>query len=360
MNTERKIKNLWSIVLIEMTNCCNFSCEFCPSDVIKRKKAFMQKDLWKKVIKEIGEKQMAHTVFLNLLGEPLLHEDVFDAIKYANDLGLKVSLYSNGALLDDQKSERLLNALKKGRIVLSLQEIVPKNFAHRSHNKLNWDEYVNKLKKFTIQSEAKGIDLQVHCMVDIQSSGWNIAKILKSQKAVQNIYDQWAQALNTKESNKINILDPSAFYNLGKTTSFFVKHHGWWSNRHIPDYAKVVPCNSAHCALMNDTFAILTDGTCTYCCTDFEGELSLGNAMESSLEDIFYSEKAVKIREKEASGEMIMDICRICRGKLIDKRNNKLMTKRNIFSNYYFFKDHLNRYGWLSSFKKVKEYLKRK
>jgi len=64
----RKVNNLWSIVLIELTNCCNFVCDFCPIYIMKRKKVMMKRDLWRKVLLEIKEKQMARTVFFHLVG----------------------------------------------------------------------------------------------------------------------------------------------------------------------------------------------------------------------------------------------------------------------------------------------------
>ena len=106
--SKRPVQGLWSIVMIEMTSHCNFKCSFCPSELMTRGKTVMARSLWEKVLKEIGEKKMADTVFFHLVGEPLLHKDIFKAIRFANDRGLSVSLYTNGALLDEAQSKRLL------------------------------------------------------------------------------------------------------------------------------------------------------------------------------------------------------------------------------------------------------------
>ncbi len=67
------------------------------------------------------------------LGDLLVSKDVFDAIEMANNYDLGVSLYTNGALLDEERGYKLLDVLKNGRIVLSMQDIIPDTF----HERLN-------------------------------------------------------------------------------------------------------------------------------------------------------------------------------------------------------------------------------
>ena len=87
-NQSHRTEGLWSIVMVELTSNCNFNCSFCPSNSMIRKKAMMPRELWEKILHELGEKKMTHTVFFHLLGEPLLRKDVFDAIRLANSLDL--------------------------------------------------------------------------------------------------------------------------------------------------------------------------------------------------------------------------------------------------------------------------------
>ena len=80
----------------------------------------MPRTLWKKVLDEIGEKQMVRTVYFHVVGEPLLHRDIFDAIRLANSYDLSLRLFTNGALLDQDRSEKVFRASKKGRVIMSL------------------------------------------------------------------------------------------------------------------------------------------------------------------------------------------------------------------------------------------------
>ena len=157
-------KNKWSIVMIELTSHCNFNCAFCPSSEMNRKKSMMSKKLWGKIIVELGEKHMTKTVFFHILGEPLLHRDIFDAIRLANQYGIAVSLYTNGALLNNRRSSKLLDALRKGRVVLSMQSIDAESFKKRSNGSVSWAEYSETLRSFVLLAEQheNHIPVQVH------------------------------------------------------------------------------------------------------------------------------------------------------------------------------------------------------
>jgi len=359
---ERRVEGLWSIAMIELTNYCNFKCSFCPSDVMTRGKTVMARALWEKVLKEIGEKKLAYTVFFHVVGEPLLHKDIFKAIRFANDLGLSVSLYTNAALLDETRSKRLLVALKKGRVVLSIQEINPESFQARSRGTLTWEQYNQNLLNFIRMNErqADAIQIQIHCMLDLQKMGWNIRQIIHERNRLQTVYEQWQRSLGVQCKSRINVLNPTASYPLTEKCSFFVKNAGNWDNQLFDNSLKVVEKHRGHCALVTDTFAVLSDGTCTYCCDDYEGKLNLGNASENSLENIFYGEKAANIRQAEKQGQFIEKRCRQCRGTLVDKKTQKSVSSHSILTDYYIFNDHLSRYGLKSSIRKALGVLNRR
>jgi len=348
-------KKKWSIVMIELTSHCNFNCSFCPSSEMNRKKSIMPRKLWEKIIVELGEKNMTDTVFFHIVGEPLMHKDVFEAIRLANYYDIAVSLYTNGALLDTERSSKLLDTLKKGRVVLSIQDINGESFEKRSRGSLSWKEYIEKLVSFVLLAEQhiNNIPIQIHYLSDIKSLGWNFFKIFKEQKRIQAIYDRWKLILGNRNKNKINIYNPAAAYQLGKVSSFFVKHAGNWDNMHIEREVEVKPCEKGHCAVMTDTFAILSDGTCTFCCNDYEGDLNLGNAYQRNLEDIFNGKKSSYIRKIERKGKFVANRCKICRGNLVFKKSQKRVPSQNGLTDYYLFKEHFARYGFKSAMRKV-------
>ena len=80
-----------------LTEYCNFHCKFCFAKYEKEKLCFAEQ---MKVIKNISECGLFDAI--NFAGgEPLLDKNISSLIKYAKNLGLKVSIITNGYLLND-------------------------------------------------------------------------------------------------------------------------------------------------------------------------------------------------------------------------------------------------------------------
>jgi sulfatase maturation enzyme AslB (radical SAM superfamily) len=353
---------LWSIVLIELTSHCNFACSFCPSEMMNRKKTRMPTELCKKILKELGEKSLAKTVFFHVVGEPLLHKDVLDLIHYANNQGLSVSLYTNGALLNRGRSKKLIAALQKGRVVISLQDTDPDKFQIRCRGSISWEQYNANILSLleAAESSNSSATVQIHCMLNIQKLRWNFHKIYAEKKRIEAVYRRWQSLLDVNTYRSINIVNPTASYPLGKRSSFFVKHAGTWDNQLIDEEWEVKPSYTGHCALMSDTFAILSDGTCTFCCNDYEGKLNLGNAFRQPLESIFHGKASSTMRSAELDCRLIHQRCQECRGTLVSRTTKMPIPNRNLFTDYFIFKEHLSRYGILSTSRKALYTVKRR
>jgi len=110
--------------------------------------------------------------------------------------------------------------------------------------------------------------------------------------------------------------------------------------------------------LMTDTFAVLSNGVCTYCCRDYEGDLNLGNANDQTLREIYFGARATRIREEGRRGRMVENRCWICRGTLVYQKDGKAVPSRNLITEFYLFRDHLRRYGTAGTIRKIGENLR--
>ncbi|MBW2997104.1 radical SAM protein, partial [Candidatus Woesearchaeota archaeon] len=117
-------------IFLELTNICNFNCDFCPTRVSRRKKQHMDFSLFKKAVDEISRENITDTVNFHLLGEPLIHPKIIDAVKYAKSKGLTAELITNGALLDSRMTKKLITT-KLDRLVISIVSIERKDHAFR-------------------------------------------------------------------------------------------------------------------------------------------------------------------------------------------------------------------------------------
>ena len=87
----KKFKNVY----VEITKACNLKCSFCPSSSVNNHE-YLSFESFKHIIDQI--KDYTDGIYLHILGEPLLHKEVFDFIEYASKY-LKVSLTTNGHLI---------------------------------------------------------------------------------------------------------------------------------------------------------------------------------------------------------------------------------------------------------------------
>jgi len=119
VNWARKIKkkilsvpNFYEVpptIQIEPTNYCNFSCICCSASKSVRKKGYMEFDLFKKIVDDascIGVRKV--DFFLH--GEPLLHPEIIEMLRYIQKKGLNIELATNGLLFDKGKIEAVLRS----------------------------------------------------------------------------------------------------------------------------------------------------------------------------------------------------------------------------------------------------------
>lgn len=97
-------------VKIELTGLCNFACTFCARSEKLRKQDEMDKDLFKRLAKEMREAGVEE-LGLFYLGESFMVKWLPEAIKYAKDIGFPyVFLTTNGSLAFPDRVEACMKA----------------------------------------------------------------------------------------------------------------------------------------------------------------------------------------------------------------------------------------------------------
>ena len=94
--------------IVETTAKCNIYCPMCPRETHKQPKEDMSDAVFERLVDESGSS--AEHMMLIGLGEPLLDNKIFDRIEYCDRHKISTLLSTNGTLLDEQASERLLNS----------------------------------------------------------------------------------------------------------------------------------------------------------------------------------------------------------------------------------------------------------
>ncbi len=255
---------------IELTNNCNLHCEMCLNKFLPpRSKGFMNLDLFKKLIDEVGGR--VHDAYFHHRGESLLHPQIFDMISYAKEKGIYTRLHTNATLLDEERSKKLLES---GLDFLS--------FSFDGYDKETYE----------------GIRLGATFEVTLS----NIIRFLELKKegryklpyTVLTVIEFSSLKGRYKESKKA-FLDK--FKGLPLDALRVREPHNWggeYSDEEIEKRrlkAGFVPCTFLWYSL-----TIFWDGTVVPCPQDFFGKLTLGNLNEQTLWEIWNSESMVELR----------------------------------------------------------------
>ncbi len=313
-----------------------------------------------RLIDEIAQKQMTKNICLHLMGEPTLHPQVVEIAQYANTHGLHVLFVTNGSTLSEKRTEQLLS-LENAEMTISIQETDEISFEARSRKKQKYSDYVNHIIEFVKRAREMStrLKIQIHYLTNISKVGNNFFAAFRELKYVNGIYNYWRGELGLPLKKIFNLFNSNKGFDLTSGITFWPKYRGDWSHQMLDENQKIIPSTTGECEAFGNSFAVLSDGTCTYCCQDFEGALNLGNAFDTSLEEVYYSDRALHVRENGLKGILVDSLCQICRGRLVDSQTGKTIKTRNLFSQLYLFAYFLKTYGWKNTWRRVRNRLKK-
>lgn len=111
-------------VTLELTNKCNISCTFCPRKIMEKNLGSMDLSLAKRLLDEIsGHLPVSLVPFFR--GEPLLHPDWYEILRYAKMQGIGPLQFTTNATLMDKDVARALIDLQLDFISFSLDTVDP-------------------------------------------------------------------------------------------------------------------------------------------------------------------------------------------------------------------------------------------
>ena len=84
---------------IELTNFCNYKCEFCWARSSGRPRGYMSKNLFDKIMNEVRQMKDLQNLCLNFSGESTLHPDFDYFCKAVGNLKCTKSIITNGSML---------------------------------------------------------------------------------------------------------------------------------------------------------------------------------------------------------------------------------------------------------------------
>jgi MoaA/NifB/PqqE/SkfB family radical SAM enzyme len=317
-------------VHIELTNVCDFNCQFCPKSEMKRPYGFMETDLAKRAMSEIASNRICEKITLHIMGEPTIHADFFEILDHAKSLGVKVGLTTNGRGLGGRIGSRLLDH-DLHQIDVSLQTPDRESYSLRNSGGMTFEEYVGGIFNFFSSYMTQGRNtIFKFRFLNTRFPKKSIEKrkgpirVISSTQELRRIFRNWAEriyeifdvheegknrALKRIEklvSYKWNVVEvyPNVFFE-----TYLLEDWG-----HAFEDERIRDAWGGYCFGMRDHFGILYNGDVVLCCVDFDGHAAIGNLHVSSLKDILSSDELGKIIKGFRKFKLVHPHCKRCLG----------------------------------------------
>lgn len=242
----------FSRVYLEITNCCNLACSFCPGTT--RRAAFLTVAQFTHLAGAL--RGQTRFLYFHVMGEPLLHPDLPELLDIAGRMGFRVVLTTNGTLLPKRQRE-LLAAPALHKVSVSLHSF-------EANSGVDMEHYLAGCTDFGLAASEAGIliDYRLWNLDGAETRGRNE----QNDAILNHLHAAYPGQLDTK------------YVGLAAVRRTFI-HYGEkfdWPSPDAPDHGEAGTCRA-----LRDQLAVLCDGTVVPCCLDGEGRIPLGNLLRS-------------------------------------------------------------------------------
>ncbi|TGE26686.1 SPASM domain-containing protein [Hymenobacter metallicola] len=290
----------WGLPLalsFEPTTSCNLRCPECPSGLrsFTRPTGMLPDELFKRTIDEL-HKRLWYLIFY-FQGEPYLHPNFLDLVKYAADKGIYTATSTNAHYLNDNNARRTVES-GLDRLIISLDGTTQEVYQqYRVGGKL--DKVLEGTKNIVkwrkeLKSSTPRIIFQF-LVVRPNEHQIEDAKQLAKDLGVDDVWFKTAQIYDYEQGSP---LIPTIDY-----YSRYENNNGTWRIKN-----KLVD----HCWKMWHSCVITWDGLVVPCCFDKDAEYRQGDLKTESFRQLWHGPKYQQFRTSLLKGRDQIDMCRNC------------------------------------------------
>lgn len=319
---------------LEVTNVCNFKCEFCPDAIMERKRGHMDLTLLEKALDEIAEQQLAKIVAFHLMGEPLIYPHIFEAIDMACSRALNLHLTTNGSTFHI-RPDHIQKLVDSGipKVTISLQTPDPETFIIRgAPPKLSPEQYFDGITQYVHTNLTSGSATRIHLkFLDTTPHPFLVPHkamhVVEGKEQMQVQLKEWCDRLlaalpanhpdrpsPAELSRRLKSHKPGRWQVIELTPTLALETFPLdsWGN---VESATVVPASFGYCNGTTDQAGILYDGTVVPCCKDYEGKIPLGDLNQNTLSNILdHQAPACGLRSGFNRFQVTHPVCQRCMG----------------------------------------------
>ena len=280
MSRESRVPG-WPLTLtIESTAKCNLTCPMCLRERIYFPPRNMDLSVFRKIIDE-GKDFLEFAVPYGA-GEPLLNPQIFDMIAYCSKLGIPTGISTNGTVLSEEYSRRLIEA---GLSCITFAFDSARREIYETYRRgADFDKVRNNILQFL--QVKKAMRSSIFCIVQMVA-------LKENHKEGRELMRMWkTEGINSFRIKKDEV------HNEGSA---------------IPGDSLERPPRRHPCYILwRGPMYIHYDGTVFPCCYTYPEE-ALGNIRKNTLRQIWNSERAVRLREAHLNRDLRdYGACRNC------------------------------------------------
>ncbi len=294
---------------IEVTTACNLTCHTCIRNSWSDPSAHMADVTFERILESIRNLPNLERVIFTSFGEPLVNPKLFSMIEAVRGLDLDVTLGSNGVLLSDQVSRKLIQ-LGVDQLVVSIDGGKPETYEGVRGTQLSL--IIKNLEAFNRVKNELGVikptlAVEFVAMRSNQDELMEVLNLASELNAARLIVSNVLPYTEDMNDEKLYGYGPKEPLNTG---SWPVKSDAWirWGVIETP---RMFWGAERRCRFVQDKSLVVSwDGTVTPCYAyshsyqyyAIDGVLknverySLGNVNEQLLDEIWMSEEYTRFR----------------------------------------------------------------
>lgn len=274
-------------IYIDPCNLCNFKCSFCPTahkgllKSAQRPMGMMSMDLFKKTVDGIKFPEKIKALHLFKDGEPLLHEDIIEMIRYAKSkqIAEKVELTTNGSLLTDSLIESLVDS-GLDIIRVSIEHVDDAGYKRITKTFSDYEQIRSHVRKLFDCKKAASSEMLVFVKIT------NVDLSESEKQKFQADFGAYCDHYNFDEV----IGWSNGFHNVIKTSDKSIDGLFSLNKRRIV------------CPEPFKTMVVNFNGDVSVCCADWSMGIKVGNTNEEALSAVWSGDKLKALRMMHVDG----------------------------------------------------------
>lgn len=279
-------------ITVELTNDCNVSCTFCNRQKIAMKIGYMKEELFYKIIDEAAMHLPVKLVPF-FRGEPLMHPQIIEFIRYAKSKGIgPIQLASNALLLNDQMQDDLIaSGIDFISFSLDTTDREVYRCSRLTGNLEISERNVESMGQKCRKRKENGLFAPM-----LQVSTINLEEYRPTQKEFIEKWKQYVDIVRVYEQHdeKGRLVNPEI-------------------QKKVDIFSERMPCRKIFTDMI-----IYWDGRLALCNYDWDEKRAVGNLLQMSLQEAWDSEVYESIRHMHRTNTYDASICGECHHWKID------------------------------------------